>query len=657
MRYPDDYVEARKAAMRYIRKAQQEGRYPFLPALDEMLGNEASTLSQVRVGYTEIPVSMIVGTKTRGRQNSFAGNWMPTHEMLTEFGSKWDRVLEYQMESGITDPIKCYEYMRRFYVQEGNKRVSVTKWLDVPTLPAEVIRIMPKRSDDPDVKTYYEFVNFYRLCPVYEIEFSRPGEYKAFVELIGQSLTEPWPMETVKATEGAYFRFKRSYDIVYPKGLEGMTPADAMLVYLSVYTLQSLIEQPRAVVEERIRKLSEEFKSSANEDNIALQKAPAASVEKNRGFFTSLFNAPVTYTEEKPLKVAFVYDSNPQTSAWIQDQEIGRIYIKNRFEGRIESSAYFNCRDDEAVGNAISDAKENGAHVIITTSPAMMPRTVQASLAYDKIRFLNMSLNLSHRTVRTYYSRMYEVKFLMGALAASYCRNHRIGYLAENPIYGDIANINAFAIGAAIVDPQSKIYLEWSTVEGSDWRKSFRDNDISVISGPDYAWYEPDTTEQGVFAVNEDGSISNLANPIFNWGKYYELILKQIINGTYDDDPSLNKNQATNYWYGLSAGVIDLTVSESIAYYSRKLIGILKKGIKDGSIHPFSGEINTQNGQLQGQGAKLLDDVSIIEMNWLNDNVIGHIPTNFELNQSAREVAAVSGVTDTLKKAKKVVSE
>ena len=42
-------------------------------------------------------------------------------------------------------------------------------------------------------------------------------------------------------------------------------------------------------------------------------------------------------------------------------------------------------------------------------------------------------------------------------------------------------------------------------------------------------------------------------------------------------------------------------------------------------------------------------------MNWLNDNVIGHIPSSGELNRAAKDVAAVSGVTSELKKAAKVV--
>ncbi len=657
MKFQDDYLDARKAGQRAVRKAQLEGRYPFLPALDDLLGSEGDGLSQVNLGIREVPLDMVVGTKTAGRQNSFANNYMPLLENGTEFASKWDRVFSYQMNVGISDPIKCYEYMKRFYVLEGNKRVSVLKYLDVPSVEAEVIRVLPKRTDDPNVQTYYEFVEFDRICPVYEIDFTRQGEYKEFVELLGLTMDEPWSSDTVHMVEGAYYRFLRAYKEVNPNGIEGMTPADGLLVYLSIYSVQSLIDLPRSTVENRIRRLKEEFKSEINENNIALQKNPTEIQEKNRGFLANFFSAPRQYTEANPLNVAFLYTDHPKRSAWTSDQEIGRIYLNHCFNGLVTTSAYFDCNTDELISEAITKAANAGSDMIVTTSPAMMPRTLRASIHYDKIRFLNMSLNLSHRTVRTYYARMYEAKFLMGAIAALNSENHKVGYVAEHPIYGDIANINAFAIGAALIDPSCKVYLEWATVSDRDWKEAFRKEGISVISGFDYAPFEGQETEHGVYRVNEDGTVTTLASPLFIWGKYYELILRTVINGTYNDDPSTQKNQATNYWYGLSSGVIDVNISEAVPYYNHKLNGILKKGLIRGSILPFSGEIHSQDRMIQGRGAPHLTDDAIIRMDWLNDNVIGHIPAANELNTPAQEVAAVSGVTTDLKKATKVESE
>ena len=43
---------------------------------------------------------------------------------------------------------------------------------------------------------------------------------------------------------------------------------------------------------------------------------------------------------------------------------------------------------------------------------------------------------------------MHEAKFLMGAIAGAMSEHNRLAYIADYPIYGSIANINAFALGA-----------------------------------------------------------------------------------------------------------------------------------------------------------------------------------------------------------------
>lgn len=68
-------------------------------------------------------------------------------------------------------------------------------------------------------------------------------------------------------------------------------------------------------------------------------------------------------------------------------------------------------------------------------------------------------MNTSHPTIRTYYARMYEGKFLMGVIAGCLTPDNKIGYIADYPIYGCTANINAFALGAKMVNPRHGFIL------------------------------------------------------------------------------------------------------------------------------------------------------------------------------------------------------
>ena len=47
--------------------------------------------------------------------------------------------------------------MNKFYVIEGNKRVSVLKYFGADSVPAMVIRKLPKRTDELENKIYYKF--------------------------------------------------------------------------------------------------------------------------------------------------------------------------------------------------------------------------------------------------------------------------------------------------------------------------------------------------------------------------------------------------------------------------------------------------------------------------------------------------------------------
>ena len=114
----------------------------------------------VPLGLVQIPIDQIVGTRYEGRSNAFSGNYMPILGENTEFARKWSDLCTAHEEEGIRDPIKAYEYMNKFYVEEGNKRVSVLKFFKADSISAMVTRKIPRYSDDLDVKLYYEYNNY-----------------------------------------------------------------------------------------------------------------------------------------------------------------------------------------------------------------------------------------------------------------------------------------------------------------------------------------------------------------------------------------------------------------------------------------------------------------------------------------------------------------
>ena len=99
------------------------------------------------------------------------------------------------VDEGIRDPIRCFEYMGRFYVQEGNKRVSVLKYFEAGSVTGNVTRVVPKYNDTPEVRLYYEFMHYYPLIQTYLLTFTKPGSYGRLQKAMGKGPEEQWTAE------------------------------------------------------------------------------------------------------------------------------------------------------------------------------------------------------------------------------------------------------------------------------------------------------------------------------------------------------------------------------------------------------------------------------------------------------------------------------
>ncbi len=636
----EDYTKAKRLGERAVRRAISEGKYPYLPSLESFLP-EYKTLPKYPVGIKEIPLSMIAGTVTEGRQNAFSSDFMPLFSVFSEFGNKWVDLYDSQQEVGIREPIKCYEYMNRFYIIEGNKRVSVMRYLGAYAITADVQRIMPRKTGEKEVDVYYEFVDFYKVTGLYEISFSERGSYAKAADFYGQNLTEEWPDPVIEDIRSDYRFFEKIFLASGGNRID-MTTGDAFLIYMSIYNDAKVSESRDAVVRKRIAGIWNELVSTTHEEEIALVENPDTG-RTAQNILSGILGGG--YTAEHPLRVAFIYSRDAESSRWIYSHELGRNEIEQRFGGIVETIAFENCDTEEKVNRAFEAANADLDEVVFTTAPDMMDASMRAAIKYPKMKVLNCSINLMSSAVRTYYPKKYEVKFLMGALAASYADDHRIGYVSDYPLNGTIANINAFAIGAALVDPNCKVYLKWSGVKGCDWQKELEEDEgIRVISGPDMIRPNDASRRYGVYKTDESGTVRNLAAPILHWGKFFGAIIQNILDGKWGDRERIDKTQPINYWFGLQSEAVDLIHSDDISYYSDKMLQLFRAGLLSGQVSPFRGELREQNGDSRKPENGELSSSEIILMDWLNDNIIGSIPKREELIDSIQGTLAKSGI-------------
>ena len=630
----EDYSKAFKAGKKDYQARMLRGIRPTLQILDDILPEKGS-YSEVQLGLVQIPTEQIVGTKTVARSNSFAGNFMPILRESSEFAVKWESLSDIHMREGIRDPIKAYEYMNKFYVEEGNKRVSVMKYFGAVSIPGNVTRIIPKPTEETENKIYYEFLDFYQAVPINYIWFSQEGSFAKLQEAVGKKPGEVWTEEERLLFSSVYSRFASEFR-ARGGGKLAITPADAFLSFITLYGYDEIEQKTTDEMRELVVKSWEEFELLEEKPGIDLKMKPNRK-KKKIPLLNILFSASTP-----KLKIAFIHEKRLETSGWTYAHELGRLYLEQTFPEEVSTLCYEN-GTQENVEELINDAIDKGCNLIFTTSPPFVQASVKAAIANPRIRILNCSLNISHRYIRTYYSRMHEAKFLMGAIAGAMADNNRMTYIADYPIYGSIANINAFALGAKMLNPRAEVYLEWSTKKDVDIEERIRATGSSCVSGRDMVIPEEASRYFGIYYMDKD-SPKNLAMPLYHWGKFYEQLIRTIMDGTwkYDDNPSTTK--AINYWWGMAEGVVDVVCSKHLPVETRRLIELLKSTISSGEFNPFSGILFSQTGMANTEPDRIMLPEEIMTMDWLADNVIGSIPAKTELKEQAEPVIKQQGV-------------
>ena len=627
----EQYSYALKLGQKYYKSAVISGGYPYLQALDEVL-DESMVVGRAEIGLVNIPSEQIVGVKSVGRRSALAGNFMPLLDPDSEFATKWITLCEAHLsDEGIRDPIKCCEYMGRFYVQEGNKRVSVLKSYHAPTIPGIVTRIVPEFSDDPAVQIYYEFMDFYRLAGLYQLNFSHSGSFAKLQAALGFAPKHVWTDEERRSFLSGYYYFKSAFDKLNVNKL-AVTAADALLVWLQVFSFSDIKNQGPQELQKNLSTVWPDIEIMAQGQPISVSVCPKGQTRK---LISKLFSV-----HPGRLNAAFIYGFDPARSAWTRAHEHGREYLEKHMADRVDTHVYYaNSRNyAEAMEQAVSD----GADIIFATTPLMIGACRRIAALHSGLRVMNCSLSLPYTGVRSYYSRIYECKFITGAIAGAMAEQNTIGFVANYPIYGVPAGINAFALGAKLTNPRAKIKLVWSCTKG-DPLKELTDQGISVISNKEATNPENEhwAMEWGTYKLQPDGSMLPLAVPCWNWGPFYEKVMLCIMSGEYD---SKAPGQAINYWWGMNSGVIDVQLSDSIPDGVRSLAEILKKGITNGTIDPFKCRLVDQNGLVRSDGGRDLTPEEIMFMDWLCDNVEGTIPEFDQLLPSSQDMVRVLGV-------------
>lgn len=283
----EDYIAARKEGIKQLHALESRGQDPYLPVLAELVP-KLNQMAQVPLGLVQIGLDQIEGTATKGRTTAFARGFLPLLEQDSEFATKWSILYDGIVEDGLRQPIVALEYYNRFYIVEGNKRVSVMRRLDAVNIEANVTRVLPEAEDSERYRVYQEFLSFYADTKLNFIVFSREGSYERLYKLIGKTPGEKWTPEDLFDFQSCFYRFQQAY----AARLDGeipMSACDALLIYLEVFGYNNSVEKTPNEFEQDIEHIRSEFVVAAANKPAALLSQPT---EGKPGFLQSVWHRP-----------------------------------------------------------------------------------------------------------------------------------------------------------------------------------------------------------------------------------------------------------------------------------------------------------------------------------------------------------------------------
>ena len=138
--------------------------------------------------------------------------------------------------------------------------------------------------------------------------------------------------------------------------------SDAFLIYLSIFTFDSLLDKNRIILRHRIERILKEFNRS--ESNVSLEYKAKA---KSQSILSLLNFRKQYYSERDPLTIAFLYPSNDLNNLQTAVMECGRTYLNNRYEGVLNTTAYTGCSDTKTTEQII--------HQAVKTMSGLLPQS------------------------------------------------------------------------------------------------------------------------------------------------------------------------------------------------------------------------------------------------------------------------------------------
>ncbi|MBY8974291.1 BMP family ABC transporter substrate-binding protein [Rhodobacteraceae bacterium NNCM2] len=329
------------------------------------------------------------------------------------------------------------------------------------------------------------------------------------------------------------------------------------------------------------------------------------------------------------LKVGFVYVGPVGDHGWTYQHDQGRQAIEAEFGDRVETTFVESVKEDSDAERVIRQLAATGHGLIFTTSFGFMDPTLAVAEQFPEVKFEHATGFKRAENVATYSGRFYEGRHVIGAIAGMMTKTNKIGYIASFPIPEVVRGINAAALAARAVNPEATVQVIWV----NSWYDPGSEANAAkalIAQGADIIMQHTDSPAplqvaetEGVKAFGQAsnmekfGPTAQLTAIEDNWAPYYIKRTQAVLDGTWESGDS---------WAGIADDEVVMSPYKNMPDDVMAAAEAAEAGIRDGSIHPFTGPIVDRDGTERVPAGAVADDGMLLGMNWFVEGVEGDLP-------------------------------
>lgn len=237
----EQYQKAYALANRNLQRDKKLGLSRTPVVLEDIL-DKSMIANKIDLGITDIPTNLITGIAHQSQALTlYTRAFLPTSDPDSDYAEHWIGLYhEFVNQGSFCKEIKCVEYLGKFYVIDGLKRVSVARCMESCTISAHVIRIMPVKNDTTEILQYFDFLRQYQMTHLYQLQFTQKGYFNKLQEAMQKQNTCVWD-ETDRISFLKYWpKIEAAFEKSYGDYLK-ITAADALVVLMKRYTYSQII--------------------------------------------------------------------------------------------------------------------------------------------------------------------------------------------------------------------------------------------------------------------------------------------------------------------------------------------------------------------------------------------------------------------------------